>query len=445
MQIILLYHYFHPDDVISARLFSDLAEELVRSKDDEGKAPRVIAMPSIRSCHEGDASHPKRENWKSVEIWRVWRPNLKQASNKGRIINAIMMLVAWTWRAIITPRSRNEVMIVGTDPTFGVLAAIPWRIFRPRSKIIHWCHDLYPDAAVADGLFQEQSFLVRFLSWWLAIAYRRCDIIADLGICMYQRRLGHDVVSARGKLEADAPLPSNYVELTPWSLVEPATAPSQDLETRRELFGEARLGLLYSGNLGRAHDFERFLKLARRLNVGFQPLEVTNQVGFESLEAPDRESSALPSQPCPAFCFAGRGPRMEELKSMINAGDTNIRFAGFADEAQLEKRLAAADVHLVSLRDEWTGTVVPSKFFGALAAGRAVLFSGSPNSCIAQWIERYQLGWVLTDENIDAVASALIRLEDQPDERQALRTRCHEIYHQHFSKKVQLNRLKDLL
>ncbi len=169
MQIILLYHYFHPDDVISARLFSDLAEELVTSEDLNGNAPRVIAMPSIRSCHEGDANHPKRENWNGVEIWRVWRPNLKQASNKGRVINAIMMIMAWTWRAIITPRAKSEVMIVGTDPTFGVLAAIPWRLFRPRSKIIHWCHDLYPDAAVADGLVRENSLFVRFLRWLLGL------------------------------------------------------------------------------------------------------------------------------------------------------------------------------------------------------------------------------------------------------------------------------------
>ena len=71
-----------------------------------------------------------------------------------------------------------------------------------------------------------------------------------------------------------------------------------------------------------------------------------------------------------------------------------MRFAGFAPEAELEKRLTACDLHLVSLRPEWTGTVVPSKFFGALAAGRGVVFAGSPESAIARWIDEHQVGWV---------------------------------------------------
>ncbi len=251
------------------------------------------------------------------------------------------------------------------------------------------------------------------------IAYRRCDVIADLGICMYRRRVGDDRVCTSTVDSINEPLPTNYVELTPWSLVEPSSPPLQDTETRRELFGNAKLGLLYSGNLGRAHGFEQFLKLARSLNN-------------------DCSSNI-------AMCFAGRGQRMDELKSLVTEGDTNIRFAGFANESQLEKRLAAADLHLVSLREEWTGTVVPSKFFGALAAGRAVLFSGSPHSCIAQWIEKYKLGWVLTDQNNDQVAESLMRLAAHPAELQGLRDRCHDVYHRHFSKSVQLERWNELV
>ena len=56
-------------------------------------------------------------------------------------------------------------------------------------------------------------------------------------------------------------------------------------------------------------------------------------------------------------------------------GDRNIGFAGFADESRVAARLAAVDVHLVTLRQSCTGAVIPSKFFGALAAGRPVLFA----------------------------------------------------------------------
>ena len=69
-------------------------------------------------------------------------------------------------------------------------------------------------------------------------------------------------------------------------------------------------------------------------------------------------------------------------------------------QSDLEVRLSAADIHVVTLRDEWTGTVVPSKFFGALAVGRPVLFAGSPKSAVARWIVKHRVGWVLTESSM---------------------------------------------
>ncbi len=77
--------------------------------------------------------------------------------------------------------------------------------------------------------------------------------------------------------------------------------PASDPAVRRDLFGAAELGLLYSGTFGRAHTSSEFLALARELR--------SEAVGF---------------------CFAGRGNRMEELKTEVTAADANIHFAEFA-------------------------------------------------------------------------------------------------------------------
>src|SRR5439155_12521003 len=111
------------------------------------------------------------------------------------------------------------------------------------------------------------------------------------------------------------------------------------------VFGDAALGLMYSGNLGRAHSYREILHLAQALQ-----------------DKPIR------------FAFSIRGNKAEELRAAVSEKDTNVRFVPFAEEEQLESRLSTADIHIVSLREEWTGCVVPSKFFGALAAGRPVLF-----------------------------------------------------------------------
>ncbi len=205
--------------------------------------------------------------------------------------------------------------------------------------------------------------------------------------------------------------------MTPWALVEPQQVPRPDLDTRQALFGASQLALLYSGNLGRAHEFEQFVELAR---------------------ATEHDSIA--------FCFAGRGPRMSQLKQHIESAKlSNVRFADFAAEGQLEQRLAAGDVHLVSLRDDWTGTVVPSKFFGALAIGRPVLFVGSEDCAIARWIAQHKIGWHLRSDNVAEVAVELQELARNVEARQAMNSHCQQIYHDYFSREMQLKKLEELL
>jgi len=313
------------------------------------------------------------------------------------------MLLAWS----LPIGRRPNVLIVGTDPILSVLVAICWRLTRPDVKIAHWAFDLYPEAPVADGMLRADSWLVRMLRSALRIAYGCCDLIADLGSCM-RRLLGQ--YRPRGA----------KVTLVPWALSEPDRPVPPDRRVRAELFGPAKLGLLYSGNFGRAHSYEEFLDLARAL----------------------RGSDA-------ALCFGVRGNRADELHGAVRTDDSNISFAGFAPEEELELRLAAADIHLVSLRPEWTGVVVPSKFFGSLAAGRPVVFAGSEESAIAGWIREFQVGWVLTRTNVSEVADDLRALCDAPERLATLQLRCHSVYHEHFSWNAVMNgwdrELRDLI
>src|SRR5207237_1217133 len=110
------------------------------------------------------------------------------------------------------------------------------------------------------------------------------------------------------------------------------------------------------------------------------------------------------------FVFAVRGNRADELRLAVRPDDENVSFAEFIPEAELERHLAAADVHLASLRPDWTGVVVPSKFFGSLAAGRPVLFAGSPESAVACWVREHVIGGLLDPADLDAPAPGLLRL-----------------------------------
>ncbi len=223
------------------------------------------------------------------------------------------------------------------------------------------------------------------------------------------------LTTAGGWQNGDAAKP-DFATITPWALIEAEQPAMIHRPTRQALFADAKLTLLYSGNMGRAHDLDLLLALAR-------------------------VCQAYPI----GFCFAGRGPGTEALKSKLTIEDTNVTLADFASESELHARLSAGDVHMVSLKESWTGTVVPSKFFGALAMGRPVLFAGSAESSIAKWIKLHQVGWHLTSESLSEISAELIALVDRPQVLDEKNRHCWEIYRQYFSREVQLSKWQEVV
>jgi len=278
----------------------------------------------------------------------------------------------------------------------------------PKARLVHWVFDLYPEAVVADGLGRRAEALVWSARAAMKLAYRCADDIVDIGPCMGER------IASYGASATQRTLP-------PWALVPPEPEPGPvDARVRSELFGDARLGLLYSGTLGRAHDFVRLLAVARRARE-----LAGNEV---------------------AFAFACAGHRVTELRAALGPADTNVRLLPMCGEAELGARLRAADLHLLSLRDEWSGIVVPSKFFGSLAIGRPVVYSGPGASDIARWTKELGVGLVLaSDAEVEEIARTLVALRSDDATLGRWRRAATEAYTQRFAREVAAERWSALL
>ncbi len=374
----------YPDDVVSAKHFDGLCVGLRQRGWD------VEARPSRRGCRDETKLYPRRDNWRQVRYKRVWRPRLRQSSAIGRLVNTAWMLAAWS-RIALSPR-RPDVVVVGTDPMFAVLVALPLKLLRPGLKIAHWCFDLHPECTVAEGLLPENSLAVRTARGILKRAYRCCDLLVDIGPCMRERLRRY----AHGRPEAT---------LVPWALEEPEEPlPPGPSAVRTEMFGDARLALLYSGNFGRAHAHASLLELARA-------------VRGEGVH----------------LCFAIRGNSADKVKAAVRPDDTNISFAGFAPSSELAARLGSADIHVASLEESWSGMVVPSKFFGGLASARPVLFAGPTDSALARWIQEHRVGWVLNEGSLPRIADELRTLARDATPLKTMRDRALALYRGRFS------------
>src|SRR5579875_1355731 len=228
-------------------------------------------------------------------------------------------------------------------------------------------------------------------------------------------RAGSPLLEANAALYKDGSH-AKRVTLVPWAIEEADAPLAIDQRERQEVFGRARLALLYSGSFGRAHSYNEILQLIENLSSQGAKL-----------------------------AFSVRGNRESELRKAAAKHGEEIRFVDFAKEDRLAARLSCADVHVVSLQPEWTGMVVPSKFFGALSAGRPVLFAGSRESSIARWIEAYNVGWVLNTENLTETVQQLRNYADSPQEQSAMQHRCFDAYQQNFSKRTQFEQWHQLL
>ena len=395
-RLLVLYHFFHPDQVVSARILSDFAAEQARRGWD------VTALTCNRQHGDDSVSFPPEEIWQDVRIRRVFRPAWSQKKPLPRLGNSAWLLSAWF---LETQRLGDfDAIVFGSDPSFAASIAIPLRAVRPRTPLIHWCLDVFPDAGEAEwtGATRLLSPPARAL---MSAAYRCCDVVADLGPCMRER------------LERYGGSPRRET-LTPWALVEPEHPAEPDPAVRRALFGDAKIGLLYAGSMSRSHDFESLLELARACRA---------RAGDEI-----------------AVCFACTGTNLPRLEAAVRPDDTNVRFAPFADEATVERRFEAADFHLGSLRPDFTGIVVPSKFFAALAVGRPFIFAGAADASISEWIRELDVGFVLEPGRADDVAGRLMVLRD-PTAMQAARERAFAAYQTRFSKRLINDRWTALL
>jgi hypothetical protein len=131
--------------------------------------------------------------------------------------------------------------------------------------------------------------------------------------------------------------------------IPPGTEP---LPLPEELHGRAVL--LYSGNFGVAHDHETFVEgYSRHHRHGSGGVVLwLNATGAKA----DRVAEILRRERLPLY-------RSRPLPL-----------------AELPRLLVTAHAHLITLRDEFVGYVLPSKVHGCIESGKPVLFIGSTES-----------------------------------------------------------------
>jgi colanic acid biosynthesis glycosyl transferase WcaI len=385
-RVYFVNRYFHPDESATSQLLSDLAFKLVQS----GFHVHVVCSRQLYGA--ATANLPAFETIRGVMVHRIWTTRFGRRGLMGRALDYLSFYLTCSVNLLYLLR-RADIVIAKTDPPLiSIVAAIAARC--RGAVLVNWLQDLFPEVASELGANPLPAVFDRVLRRWrdaslhgagmnVVIGRRMCEQLEDRGIAADAIR-----VIENWAVSGD-PLPKRSAD--------------SELRGRLGLAGKFVVG--YSGNLGRAHEFQIFLDVAL----------------------------ALQSDSNIQFLFIGGGVGMTALHGLAQQQRlSNMRFVPYQPRESLNDSLAAADVHLVSLRPSLEGLIVPSKFYGILAAGRPVVFVGDPDGELARVIGETGCGIVVPSGNVAGLAAGLCRLRFDVARRETMGMAARELLSARF-------------
>lgn len=374
-KIIFVNRVYWPDESATAQLLADLAPALAR----KGRAVHIVTGGDGPAVHDG------------VTVHRTGGSNTV-AGTFDRL-GSYARFIRGARRELARLVSPGDLVVLKTDPP--MLSAFATGLAVKRGALVcQWVQDIYPEIVSAHQGAWLAPLLVP-LRVWRDAAWRRSARCVVVGTDMLLPVRAAGVAPGRVR---------HLPNWAPRELEQPA-GEEELRQIRREWQVEDKFVVLYSGNLGRVHEFATGLDAATRLR----------------------------DDPGIVFVFVGGGPRLAEVKTAAQtAGLTNVRFFPATPRARLAAGLAAAEAHLVTLRPGFETLVFPSKLAGILASGRPALFVGARHCGLARFVATERCGIAIATGDGDGLAQALSRLRADSSARAESGAAARAAYERHF-------------
>jgi glycosyltransferase involved in cell wall biosynthesis len=125
--------------------------------------------------------------------------------------------------------------------------------------------------------------------------------------------------------------------------------------------------------------------------------------------------------------------------------DQVFRFLPYQERGLLRLSLGVADVHLMSLRPELEGLIVPSKLYGIAAAGRPIIAIAAPDGEIAGLVRRHDCGAVIEPGEGEHLAAMLRLLRANPGRVAEMGHRARALLDARFTRRQAFGRWRSLV
>lgn len=312
-----------------------------------------------------------RERDGQIKVIRI------QGPNKPRL----GMMYLWVWLKLLYTAlfkvQKIQLVVSMTDPPLAVVIGHIYARWKG-ARHIHWCQDLYPDILPVIGV-NMPKMVYGFFSGMSIRALKKASRIVVIGRCMAER-LKQKGIDAKNisvipnwpdsELCVHLGMRASKVQAMHIREQESEAETAAGQETWRSHEDQLKTGpkfrVLYAGNIGKAHAYEPMLDVAKALQEPHPEIE---------------------------FVFVGEGPRFDEIaKFRAENNLENIRLLPYQPNSRLREVMESGDVHVISMKDEAVGCLVPSKMYSALAVARPSIFMGPDESEVAITLRDFEAG-----------------------------------------------------
>jgi glycosyltransferase involved in cell wall biosynthesis len=370
MRILFLSHYFPPETNAPAVRTHEHCRRWVRM----GHDVTVITGPPNHPkgvLHQGYRNLAlQREEVDGIRVLRTWMYLAANRRFLRRIVNYISFMFSSVFASFFAPRCD---LVIGTSPQFFVAIAACLVAALRRCPFVFEVRDLWPESIVAVGAMRRGSF-VGLLNRMSRFLYRRAALIVVVTEAF------REVLVAHGVDPRKIVVVTNGVDLEQFRPSERHSA------LRSELGLNGQFVASYVGTLGMAHGLETVLGAAEQLR--------------------DRKEIR--------FLIMGDGAEKDHLALEHRQRSLpNVLLLDEQPHERIPEVLAASDACMVLLKKtDLFRTVLPSKLFEAMGAGRPIILGVSGEAELV--VRGGECGLVIEPESAGELAGAVARLEADP-------------------------------
>jgi colanic acid biosynthesis glycosyl transferase WcaI len=392
MRILLVNQYYPPDTSATANIARVVVETLARR--------HQVTVLAGRPSYDPTEYHPfylvRTETNGAVRVRRVGSTAFPRHRMKRRVSNYLSYLSLAAPVGISTPA--DLVMSMTDPPIAGLLGASIART--RRLPFVYNIRDLYPDMALGGEIVGKGRFIDRWerMHRW---ALRQASRVIVLGEDMRERVASKGIDPKRIVVIRDGAVLSEPVSPDG----HPATAAIRD---------GYQFVALHAGNLGFYGAWKTLVDAA--------------------LELQDEGVGMV---------FVGGGAQRGRVEELAG-GMRGVRLLPFRPAAEIPYVLAAADVHVITVRRGLEGVVVPSKLYGILAAGRPILAVAPRQSDVARIVTAAGCGLVADPDDPASVVAAIREMQANPENLREMGRKAREKARE-FDREEQLHLLLEIV